>query len=308
MDQLNPVGQLVGQTCHSSDRSVVQCTSDNINCNCTSHALNQIKQELALIRRPATTCLETSCKQPLHGETFPTADIAALKHIELHFKPAATFTFQLLAVTCTAAPTHPGGLHSFLPGGNSSRLFRGTIPMAACMMVMNFLNFIFQIHPRMYRKASHGEAQCVGRCYASADHLPKESRGRFKTETFAPLRPSWGCCKLAGGENGLSPSVDINRSVKGPRCSGYYEPPAHQRLSLTDVLLALLSEAEDKRKTRPRFCQAVGRPCGNDSTSRLRNSGSSLDITLMKTQPLPPPPPLLLPLLPLLLLQESPLG
>lgn len=40
--------------------------------------------------------------------------------------------------------THPGGLHSFLPGGRSSRLLRGTIPMAACMMVMNFLNFIFE--------------------------------------------------------------------------------------------------------------------------------------------------------------------
>lgn len=39
--------------------------------------------------------------------------------------------------------THPGGLHSFLPGGSSSRLFKGTIPIAACMIVMNFLNFIF---------------------------------------------------------------------------------------------------------------------------------------------------------------------
>lgn len=41
--------------------------------------------------------------------------------------------------------THPEGLHSFLPGGRSSRLFRGTIPMAACMMVINFLNFIFYL-------------------------------------------------------------------------------------------------------------------------------------------------------------------
>lgn len=39
--------------------------------------------------------------------------------------------------------THPWGLHSFLPGGKSSRLFSGTMPIAACMIVMNFLNFIF---------------------------------------------------------------------------------------------------------------------------------------------------------------------
>lgn len=46
--------------------------------------------------------------------------------------------------------------------------------MAACMMVMNFLNFIFQIRLQMHKKASHGEAQCIRRGYHSADHLPKE--------------------------------------------------------------------------------------------------------------------------------------
>lgn len=64
--------------------------------------------------------------------------------------------FNFFPVTCTAALTHPGGLHSFLPGGSSSRLFRGTIPMAACMMVMNFLNFIFQIPLQMQKRHHTG--------------------------------------------------------------------------------------------------------------------------------------------------------
>lgn len=98
--------------------------------------------------------MEISCNKQLHNETLPSTDISALGHIKLQFKPAATFAFQLLPVTCTAALTHPGGLHSFLPGGSSSRLFRGTIPMAACMMVMNFLNFIFQI-PLQLQKRHH---------------------------------------------------------------------------------------------------------------------------------------------------------
>lgn len=132
--------------------------------------------------------MEISCHKQLHNKTLPSTDISALGHIKLQFKPAATFAFQFLPVTCTAAPTHPGGLHSFLPGGSSSRLFRGTIPMAACMMVMNFLNFIFQIPLQMQKKASHG-AQRTGCCYASTDHLPNERRAKRRQADLKSKRP-----------------------------------------------------------------------------------------------------------------------
>lgn len=41
--------------------------------------------------------------------------------------------------------THPEGLHNLRPGGSSSRLLRGAIPAATCMMVMNFLYFILKV-------------------------------------------------------------------------------------------------------------------------------------------------------------------
>lgn len=47
--------------------------------------------------------------------------------------------------------THPEGLHNLRPGGSSSRLLRGVIPAAACMMVMNFLYFISKVLWFFYR-------------------------------------------------------------------------------------------------------------------------------------------------------------
>lgn len=173
------------------------------------------------------------------------------RQIELHFKPASTFGFQSLRVTC-AAPTHPGGLQSFLPGGSSSRLFRGTIPMAACMIVMNFLNFIFQIALRT-QKASHWAPRAGCRC-ASADHAPKERPVR-EADSKSKHLPSpcrhQDAAKLATAEKSSSFRGHKARESEVPRCSGYYEPLLTSALSLTDVLLALASEGgeEDKRKT-----------------------------------------------------------
>lgn len=136
-------------------------------------------------------------------------------------------------------PTHPGGRHSFLPGGRSSRLFRGTTPIAACMIVMNFLNFIFHV-------SSDSIPGTVTAAPLSSPHPPPSHRMRslFSLPLLGASVSPW-----------QQASAPAQRSATSP-CRGHHGTNAHTNLSLRGsdghVLLAPQSAARVKRgKQKP---------------------------------------------------------
>lgn len=116
--------------------------------------------------------------------------------------------------------------------------------MAACMMVMNFLNFIFQIPLQMHQKevtrGGHGASDAATLLRVI---FPKKRAKSPEADLKSKRR------KLASVENGLLLLRGHKPTRQRSPAQRLLRAPAQQRLSLTDVLLALLSEREDKRET-----------------------------------------------------------
>ncbi|MEQ2236654.1 hypothetical protein ILYODFUR_014867 [Ilyodon furcidens] len=109
--------------------------------------------------------------------------------------------------------THPGGLHSFLPGGRSSRLFKGTTPIAACMIVMNFLNFIFYVSSNDIPQTNTG-AVLSSLNVLSSPSESSDAQSPFLTASASPWQQA---------------SDPAHRSATSP-CRGYYETHSRARL------------------------------------------------------------------------------
>lgn len=127
--------------------------------------------------------------------------------------------------------THPGGLHNFLPGGRSSRLFRGTIPMAACMIVMNFLNFIFQFYSWLVFWRTFAQLFLHNR-----DSLIPSCHLRISVPPWRPITTS---------------APEVVRSLT----RGYYDSYL-RKMTPTDVLLASPWEEDEKKKKKDRHVSA----------------------------------------------------
>lgn len=166
--------------------------------------------------------------------------------------------------------------------------------MAACMIVMNFLNFMFSI----YLTASHAErrsnwcyipmARFVQKCkitctYIAFAHLLLHNQD-LPRSFLPPQNVSYS----------MTPNHDISPQSGVVPCRGCYDYYLRKKTP-TAVLLASPREEDLKNKTDRHVSARRWAGCeGDDGTSLLHNSGASLNIIVMKTQCLPSPiPPLL---------------